>query len=105
MVKIFGIGLIIKLLCCFVKMVGLLVLYDFFYCGFSVFKGLGDVSVFIEFVIVVEFELNDVLFDECVNLIMDNFLFDVWFFVLVVFCFVCCVLENLGIRYRLLLIC
>ncbi|MEC8227597.1 MAG: hypothetical protein VX066_02700 [Pseudomonadota bacterium] len=76
-VKIPGIGLIIKLSRRPAKMAGLLALHDFLYRGFSAFKGLGDVSAFIEPVIAAESELNDALLDERVNLTTDNPLPDV----------------------------
>lgn len=42
-IKICGIGMLILLFCCFVKLVGLFVLYEFLECGFNVFKVIGDV--------------------------------------------------------------
>ncbi|TPV60723.1 hypothetical protein FJ444_03620 [Aestuariibacter sp. GS-14] len=76
-VKIPGVGLIIKLSRRPAKMAGLLALHDFLYRGFSAFKGLGDVKAFIEPVIAAETELNAALLDARVNLTTDNPLPDV----------------------------
>lgn len=71
-VKIPGIGLLIKLSRRPAKMAGLLSMHEFLQRGFEAFKDLGNVKAFIEPVIATETALNQQLLDPDVNLTEEN---------------------------------
>ena len=71
-VKIPGIGLLIKLSRRPAKMAGLLSMHEFLQRGFEAFKDLGNVKTFIEPVIATETALNQQLLDPDVNLTEEN---------------------------------
>ena len=76
-VKIPGIGLLIKLSRRPAKLAGLLSMHEFLERGFIAFKDLGDVHAFIEPVIATETALNRQLLDPTVDLTLENPLPDV----------------------------
>lgn len=71
-VKIPGIGLLIKLSRRPAKLAGLLSMHEFLQRGFEAFKDLGDVKTFIEPVIETETALNDQLLDPNIDLDKEN---------------------------------
>ncbi|NVK58119.1 MAG: hypothetical protein HWE26_21195 [Alteromonadaceae bacterium] len=76
-VRIPGIGLLIKVSRRPAKLAGLLSMHEFLQRGFSAFKDLGDVSAFIEPVVATETELNAKLLDSRIDLTEENPLPDV----------------------------
>ncbi|GGF53672.1 FFLEELY motif protein [Alteromonas lipolytica] len=71
-VKIPGIGLLIKLSRRPAKMAGLLSMHEFLERGFVAFKDLGDVKAFIEPVIATETQLNQQLLNPDIDLTTEN---------------------------------
>jgi hypothetical protein len=71
-VHIRGISILIKLARKPAKMAGLLSLHEFLQRGYDAFKGLGDVTQFIEPVVSKEIELNQQLLDPNINLSHEN---------------------------------